>query len=101
MRRPDEIGSMAELRHEIDALDSELVRLLARRSEMIERAIELKPGEGLPARIESRVQDVLQKVTAKAESEGLDTGLAERLWREMMEHFIAREEQILGKESAE
>ena len=24
-------------------------------------------------------------------------GLAERLWREMIDHFIAQEEQVLGK----
>ncbi|MGX9856085.1 chorismate mutase [Limimaricola variabilis] len=96
-----EIGDMAALRREIDTIDAELVRLLARRSTMIERAIELKPREGLPARIESRVQDVLDKVIARAHAEGLDTGLTERLWREMMEHFIAREEEVLGKGDAE
>ncbi|WP_341211982.1 chorismate mutase [uncultured Limimaricola sp.] len=95
-----EIGDMAALRREIDTIDAELVRLLARRSTMIERAIELKPGEGLPARIETRVQDVLDKVIARAHAEGLDTSLAERLWREMMEHFIAREEEVLGKGDA-
>ncbi|GAD57386.1 MAG: isochorismate pyruvate lyase [Limimaricola cinnabarinus] len=95
-----EIGDMATLRREIDAIDADLVRLLARRASMIERAIELKPGEGLPARIDTRVRDVLEKVIARAHAEGLDTDLAERLWREMMEHFIAREEEVLGKGDA-
>ncbi|SDE48501.1 chorismate mutase [Limimaricola pyoseonensis] len=101
MKAAAEIGDMAELRREIDAIDADLVALLARRSTMIERAIELKPAERMPARIESRVQDVLDKVLGRAREEGLDPDLAERLWREMMEHFIAREEEVLGKEGAE
>ncbi len=89
--------SMAELRVGIDALDVALVRLLAQRSRMIEQAITLKPAENLPARIPERVQDVLDKVLAQAEVEGLSPVLAERLWREMMEFFIAREEEVLGQ----
>ena len=72
-----EIGDMAALRREIDAIDAELVRLLAHRSTMIERAIELKPREGLPARIESRVQDVLER--AGIEFLADDDGLGVRL----------------------
>jgi len=86
---------MAELREAIDALDRSLVGMLARRAAYIERAIELKPAEGIPARAEDRVADVLSKVRAEAEAQGLSPDLAERLWRVMIEHFIAREEDVL------
>lgn len=95
---PDSLATMRDLRAEIDRLDAEIVALLAQRARLIERAIELKPGEGLPARIESRVDEVLAKVRATAEARGLSPDLAERLWREMMEFFISREEEVLGKE---
>lgn len=97
MTKLPHIATMAELRLEIDRLDAALVDLLAERTAMIDRAIELKPGEGLPARIETRVEDVVTKVRARAEAAGLPPELAETLWREMMEFFIAREESVLGK----
>ena len=97
MTKLPQITTMAELRLEIDRLDAELVDLLAQRTAMIDRAIELKPGEGLPARIQSRVEDVVAKVRARAVAVGLPPELAEKVWREMMEFFIAREEDVLGK----
>jgi len=97
MTKLPHIATMAELRLEIDRLDAALVDLLARRTAMIDRAIELKPGEGLPARIETRVEDVVTKVRTRAVAAGLPPELAETLWREMMEFFIAREESVLGK----
>ncbi|SLN32707.1 isochorismate-pyruvate lyase [Aquimixticola soesokkakensis] len=91
-----QIGSMAELRAEIDRLDRDLVEALTIRQSYIDRAIDLKPAEGIAARSHSRVADVLEKVRAKAESTGFDPELATRLWREMIETSIAREEQTLG-----
>lgn len=88
---------MAGLRAEIDALDARIVDLLAARAGLIDRAIELKPGEGLPARIEVRVEEVVARVRAAAAERGLDPDLAETLWRQIIEWSIAREERVLGK----
>jgi isochorismate pyruvate lyase len=87
---------MAELRGQIDQVDRELVALLTRRVAHIDRAIELKPAEGLPARIDSRVADVLEKVEREARLQGLDPALARKLWAELIDWSIAREEQVLG-----
>lgn len=97
MRDPATISTMAELRVEIDALDAQLIALLADRTRLIARAAEIKQGAGLPARIPSRVEDVVEKVRAAATRAGVDPALAEKIWREMMEHFIAQEERVLGK----
>ena len=88
---------MAELRVEIDRLDRALVALLADRAGYIDRAAELKPAEGLPARIDARVEDVAAKVRAAAEARALDPDLIEDLWRRLMEWSIAREERVLGR----
>lgn len=87
---------MQDLRAEIDALDAEIVARLARRAAYIDRAIELKPGEGLPARIEDRVEAVVAKVRGCALAEGLDPDLVESLWRRLIDWSIDREEIILG-----
>ena len=96
MKPAKDCQSMAELRAQIDLLDRELVALLVRRAGYIDRAIALKPGENLPARIEPRVAEVLANVRATAEAEGLDPQLAEDIWRRIIEWSIAREERVLG-----
>ena len=87
---------MEEIRAGIDALDAELVALLAARSDYIDRAAEIKGAVGLPANIPARVEEVVAKVRGKATEAGFDPDLAERMWREMIDWAIAREERVLG-----
>ncbi|MCV2865655.1 chorismate mutase, partial [Defluviimonas sp. WL0075] len=54
-------------------------------------------ANGLPARIEDRVEEVVAKVRARAEADGLDPALVEDLWRRLIEWSIAREERRLGR----
>jgi isochorismate pyruvate lyase len=82
---------MADLRIQIDALDEELIRLLALRSGYIDRAVDLKKIEGLPARTTDRVAEVLGKVRSLAAAHDLDPALAETLWGELIEWGIQRE----------
>ncbi|KAB2885510.1 MAG: chorismate mutase [Albidovulum sp.] len=88
---------MAELRAEIDRIDARLVALLAERAAYIDRAAELKPALGLPARIDDRVEEVVGKVRARAIAEALDPDLAEALWRRLIDWSIAREEAKIGR----
>lgn len=94
--RHDDITDMTMLRRRIDALDAQLILLLAERSTLIDRAAEIKARDNLPARIDARVEEVAALARARAEQSGLSPDLAERLWRMMMEHFIAQEESQLG-----
>jgi isochorismate pyruvate lyase len=87
---------MAELREAIDQLDAALVALIVRRARYIDRAIALKPAEGIPARAEDRVEEVVSNVRRLAEDSGLDPDLVERIWRDLIEWSIAREARILG-----
>ena len=96
LRPLQDCRSMSELRVEIDALDAALVDLLAVRSGYIDRAVELKTAEGLPARIDARVEEVIARVRAAAAARGLDEALAEQLWRTLIEWSIARESRTLG-----
>ena len=92
---------MAELRVQIDRLDRQLIALLAERVTYIDRATILKPAEGLPARIDTRVSEVKDNVRAEALAQGLDPDLAESLWAQLIDWSIAREEKILGREKQE
>lgn len=95
---PEDCKSMQALRDQIDALDRELVEMLARRAGYIDRAIELKQQNGWPARIPERVEEVVTKVCRKAEVSGLDPELTEKLWRELIDWSIAREAQVIRAE---
>ncbi|NBB97434.1 MAG: chorismate mutase [Alphaproteobacteria bacterium] len=93
---PKACQDMTQLRLQIDQIDRALVALLADRAAHIDRAIDLKPGEGLPARIEARVEDVLARVQSEAALQGMDPDLARAIWIQLIEWSIAREERILG-----
>ncbi len=95
---PEKCETMQALRVEIDALDRQLVDMLVKRAEYIDRAIELKQDNGWPARIPDRVEDVVTKVKATAAMQGLDVDLTERLWRQLIEWSIAREARVIRAE---
>lgn len=96
-RPPEACKTMAELRVQIDAIDIELITLLANRSGYIDRAVDLKKIEGLPARTTDRVTEVLNKVSATATQNGLDPELVRKLWSELIEWSIQREIRELGE----
>lgn len=97
MKSLADITTMEELRARIDQLDTELVALLARRMQMIDRAAALKTGLRLPARIDARVEEVVANVRTRAEAEGFDAALAEQLWRQLIDWSINREEAVLDR----
>lgn len=97
LRTPDSCRSMAELRTQIDAIDTELISLLAIRSRYIDRAVDLKKIEGLPARTTDRIAEVLDKVSSTASHHGLDPDLVRKLWAELIEWSIKREAKELGE----
>ncbi|MGA0540889.1 chorismate mutase [Neotabrizicola sp. VNH66] len=99
MRTAAECTTMAELRAEIDRLDEDLVRLFAERAGYIDRAAQIKAGVDLPARITSRVEEVVANVRRHAAAHGLPPELVEKLWRRLIDWSIAREESHLGPDS--
>ena len=97
MKAPADCQTMQDLRVQIDLLDAEIVAKLAARAGYIDRAIQLKQIEQMPARVEDRVEQVVERVRARALIEGLDPALTEDLWRRLIEWSIAREERVLGQ----
>lgn len=98
MLDPAECPDMPTLRAQIDTLDRELVRLLAKRAGYIDRAVEIKTEAGLPASIPARIEDVVAKVKATAGDEGLDPEIVEVMWRKLIDWSIAREAQSIDFE---
>ena len=88
-------AEMAALRQRIDALDVALVELLAERQRQIEAAAEIKTRIGWPARIQPRVNEVLDRVLAEAGRKNLDPELARKLWTQVIEWSIFYEERLM------
>ena len=99
MRKPADCQTMAHIRAEIDRLDEDLVRLFAERAGYIDRAAQIKAVVDLPARIDDRVEQVVQNVRRHAGTYGLPPDLVEKLWRRLIDWSIAREESRLGPDT--
>lgn len=92
---PSRDYELAKLRAEIDRIDSELVKLLAARMQVVDRVIAVKQKTGLPALIPDRVEEVASRVRDEAKKLGAPPELAELVYREMMDWVIAYEEKRL------
>lgn len=89
---------MDEVRAEIDRIDRTLVDLIGERFGYVDRAWQLKnsPAE---ARVPWRVQQVIDKVRARAGEKDLPPELVEALWRQMIGWFIQYEEEKLRQQT--
>ncbi len=98
MKTPAQCETMADIRAEIDRLDIELVALFAQRVGYIDRAAQIKAVVDLPARIDSRVEEVVANVRRHAVEHGLPPEKLEKLWRKLIDWSIEREEHTLGRD---
>ncbi len=87
---PDLCRSMADVRAGVDALDAQLVELLARRFAYMRAAARLKP-ERSQVRDEARKAEVIGGVRSQAVSLGVPPDLAVELWERLVEGSIAYE----------
>lgn len=90
MTAPESCTTMAEVRAGIDALDEQLVTLIAERLRYIAAAARIKPDRGV-VRDEWRKADVLAKVAAASEQLGVPRELTADLWEQLVEYSIAHE----------
>lgn len=81
---------MSEVRVEIDALDREIVALLADRLHYIDEAARLKQRRD-QVRDEARIADVLMKVETEAQRLGADPKVVSAIYRALIEASIGHE----------
>ncbi|WP_416400828.1 chorismate mutase [Alicycliphilus denitrificans] len=89
-------ATLAEVRDGVNALDDLLVPLLVERGGYMTQAARVKNDEGL-VRDETRIQAIIDRVRPMAEAQGGDPDLMERLYRAMMECYIAYEHDELAR----
>ncbi|ODR98699.1 chorismate mutase [Methyloceanibacter methanicus] len=96
-RAAQSCNSMDEVRVEIDRIDEQMVDLICERFAYVDRAWQLKNSPA-DATVPWRIQQVIDKVRARAEKNALPPELVEALWRQMIGWFIQYEEENLRKE---
>lgn len=91
---------MEEVRAAIDALDDQLMPLMAARAHCIAEAARIKRDPAI-ALVPWRVEQVAEHVRTLASRDGMDADVAEAIWRAMMDVFIAHERRLMehGDES--
>ena len=87
---PDDCRTMADVRSGVDALDVEIVRLLATRFGYMRAAARIKPSRDA-VRDEARKAQVIANAEAVASAMSLPPGLVAELWDHLVEASIAYE----------
>ena len=99
-RAAQKCQSMEEVRIEIDRIDQALVDLICERFAYVDRAWQLKTHRA-EAVVPWRIQQVIDRVRARASERGVPPELAEALWRQMIGWFIQYEEEKLSNGDSE
>ncbi|MER5865526.1 chorismate mutase [Kitasatospora sp. NPDC002040] len=90
---------ITELRHRIDALDAQLVAVLAERVGVVREVSRYKTDEA-SVRAPDRVEQVVAKVRALADGHGLPADLVERLYRLLIAELTAVELSFVEERTA-
>ncbi|GAA3821631.1 hypothetical protein GCM10022226_47380 [Sphaerisporangium flaviroseum] len=85
-----DVESLSEIRARIDAIDADLIRLLADRQSLVRAAAAFKADEQA-VRAPARVEQVIALARERAITAGLAPVVAEAVWQAMIEAFIELE----------
>lgn len=80
-------SSIEDVRNRIDEIDSQLVRIIAQRSECVKAAAAFK-ADHAAVRAPDRVEQVINKVRRQAIEAGLPEPIIEKTYRAMIGAFI-------------
>jgi isochorismate pyruvate lyase len=90
MKTPEQCESMADIRAEIDRLDRQVVALLGQRFSYVKAASKFKTSE-TTVRAPERFQAMLQQRRTWAEEEELNPDAIEKMYQDLVNHFIDEE----------
>ena len=92
MKTPTDCNSLDEVRAAIDRVDEQIIALLGLRGDYVRAAARFKTSEQEVAAPE-RQAAMLEARRQWAVREGLDGGVIEKMYRDLIAHFIERERE--------
>jgi isochorismate pyruvate lyase len=87
---PDKCRDMTAVRAGVDAVDAELIDLLALRFGYMDAAARIKPDRNT-VRDEARKRTVIENAVAGAKKRGIPAGAIAEIWEQLVEASIAYE----------
>ena len=86
----EKVKSLQQAREKIDQIDVALIELIASRQFYVDQAMRHKQTME-DVQSPQRVKEVIEKVRALAVQHAVDPDMVERLYHDMIHHFIQRE----------
>jgi isochorismate pyruvate lyase len=90
MKLPEECQNMTDIRVKIDQLDRRVIALIGQRFAYVKAASKIKT-DAASVRASERFQAMLQQRRVWAEEEGLNPDAIEKMYTDLVNHFIAEE----------
>ena len=87
---PEHCSGMDEIRVEIDSMDQDIIAILGKRFEYVKAAAKFKTSE-TSVRAPARFESMLKQRREWAASEGLSPDAIEKMYRDLVNHFIQEE----------
>ena len=82
--------NLEQARAKIDLIDQELIEMIATRQFYVDQAVRFKHSVQ-DVQSPERVESVISKIRLLATEQGVNEDIVERLYRDMIHHFIQRE----------
>ena len=87
---PENCTGMEDIRAEIDKMDRDIIAILGKRFEYVKSAAKFKTSE-TSVRAPERFKSMLEQRRTWASSEGLSPDAIEKMYRDLVNHFIKEE----------
>lgn len=93
--------NLDEIRQHIDSIDNDIINLLSKRAGLVSASGKFKKDKN-GVKDPMRVEQVIEKVRAKASAAGLDPAIAEEIYRTIIGCFVRREmKEFIGRAQEE
>jgi chorismate mutase len=89
--------SIEKIRDEVKKVDMEILRLLARRMDLVGRILEEKKRQGMAINDDRQNELVLKRAMEKAVELNLDTAAVKDIFQTIIEMSISRQHELSGE----
>lgn len=98
MKPPSECENMLDVRSEIDVLDQQIIKLIGERFQYVKAAAKFKTSE-TDVKAPNRFKSMLLKRREWAQAAGLKPDAIEKMFTDLVNHFISEEMEEWKKKS--
>ncbi len=89
--------SIEEVRNEVKKVDLEILKLLAKRMELVSQILVVKKRQGIAINDDRQNEQVLKRAMEKATELNLDTGAVREIFQTIIDMSISRQHELSGE----